>query len=210
MKYMPTLAAAPHFLPFASSDVPGFDVTRNTVAHWSLRLWGHLGPLWADSLSLGLSKARISILRGYARQDPFGRTIADFLLAPGEGAADPSSLDYLDLAFGALGHDDAAPVVLSQFALDGAPDLGSTLYLEVRGPDRIGFLGSLLRTLARLGLSPREMMISTREGEAFDRFYLQTVGGQVPPDEARRALASTLESARGASQKRSAEASLAW
>jgi hypothetical protein len=207
---MPILAEATHFLPFATSDVPGFSVTRNTEAHWSVRLWGHLGPLWADSLSLGLSDARISILRGYARQDPSGRTIADFLLAPDAGAPDPASLDYLGLAFGAHGHDDAAPVVLSHFALDGAPDIGSALYLEVRGPDRLGFLGSLLRTLARLGLAPREMMVSTRDGEAFDRFYLQTVAGQVPPDEARRALAATLESARGASRKRSAEASIAW
>ena len=54
------------------------------------------------------------------------------------------------------------------------------------------------------------MMISTRDGEAFDRFFLQTVGGQVPPDEARRALAATLEAARLASRARSAEASLAW
>ena len=84
------------------------------------------------------------------------------------------------------------------------------LYLEVRGPDRLGFLGSLLRALARLALSPREMMISTRDGEAFDRFFLQTVAGQVPPDQARNALAATLEAARLASRSRSAEASLTW
>ena len=207
---MASLETATRLLPFAQSDVPGYALTRNTRSHWSVRLWGHLGPLWADAFSLGLSQARIGILRGYARQDSTGRWIADFLIAPDEGGSDPASLDYLALAFGAHARDDAAPVVLTHYALDGSPDLGSVLYLEVRGPDRLGFLGSLLRALARLALSPREMMISTRDGEAFDRFFLQTVAGQVPPDQARNALAATLEEARLASRSRSAEASLAW
>jgi len=207
---MAGIEQATRLLPFATSDVPGYALTRNTASHWSVRLWGHLGPLWADGFSLGLSQARISILRGYARQDAMGRWIADFLIAPEEGAADPGTHDYLALAFGTHRRDDAAPVVLSHYALDGSPDLGSVLYLEVRGPDRIGFLGSLLRTLARLALAPREMMISTRDGEAVDRFFLQTVSGQVPPDAARRSLAETLESARMASRARVAEASLAW
>jgi hypothetical protein len=197
-------------LPFASSETPGYELTRTGHAHFSVRLWGHLGPLWADGFSLGLSQARISIQRGYARQDPSGRWIAEFLIAPEAGAPDPASLDYLDLALRDHGRDEAAPVVLSHCALDGAPDLGSVLYLEVRGPDRIGFLGSLLRTLAKLALSPREMLVSTRDGEAHDRFFLQTVAGQVPPDEARRALGRILEAARTASRARSAEASLTW
>jgi hypothetical protein len=54
------------------------------------------------------------------------------------------------------------------------------------------------------------MLVSTRDGEALDRFFLQTVGGQVPPDEARRSLALTLEAARTASRARAAEASRAW
>ena len=85
--------------------------------------------------------------------------------------------------------------MLSHYALDGGPDVGPGLYLEVRGPDRLGFLGSLLRSLARLALSPREMLITTREGEAFDRFFLKTLSGAVPSDEVRRMLESRLHSA---------------
>src|SRR5437868_3237181 len=81
---------------------------------------------------------------------------------------------------------DGGPIVRSHDALDGGPDVGPGLYLEVRGPDRLGFLGSLLRSLARLALSPREMLITTREGEAFDRFFLKTLSGAVPSDEVRR------------------------
>jgi UTP:GlnB (protein PII) uridylyltransferase len=85
--------------------------------------------------------------------------------------------------------------VLSQYSLDGSTDVGPALYLEVRGPDRLGFLGSLLRSLARLELAPREMHITTSGGEAFDSFYLKTLSGAVPPEAARRALAAGLEAA---------------
>ncbi len=182
-------------LPFAAGDIPGFAVTHHTRTHWSVRVWGNLGPFWADAFALGLSGVRIGILRGFARQDGAGRWIADFVLAPGPGAPEPSSLDFLALAFGAPSPGDGGPIVLSQYALDGGPDMGPSLYLEVRGPDRLGFLGSLLRPLAGLGLSPREMLITTRDGEAFDRFFLTMVSGALPSEDVRRALEEKLKAA---------------
>ena len=182
-------------LPFASGDIPGFAVTHHTRTHWSVRVWGKLGPFWADAFALGLSGVEIGILRGFARQDGAGRWIADFVLVPGPDAPEPSSLDFLALAFGAPSPEDGGPIVLSQYALDGGPDMGPTLYLEVRGPDRLGFLGGLLRPLARLGLSPREMLITTRDGEVFDRFFLKMVSGAVPSEEVRRVLEEQLEAA---------------
>jgi hypothetical protein len=190
---MAALDQHPELLPFAQGDIPGYVLDRHTQARWSVRLWGHLGPLWAGSLSLGLSNASINILRGFARQDGSGRWTAEFLLAPGPGAPDLRTLDFLALAFGSQAPDDGGPVVLSHYALDGGPDLGSALYLELRGPDRLGFLASLLRLLARLGLSPRQMYISTRDDEAYDRFLLKTVSGGVPGEEVRRALEARLE-----------------
>ena len=193
-------------LPFAIGDDPGYALTHLTRAHWSVRLWGNLGPLWADAFSLGLASARISILRGFARQDGAGRWIADFVLAPGAGAPEPSSLDFLSLVFGTPAPDDGGPIVLSHYALDGGPDVGPTLYLEVRGPDRLGFLGSLLRALGRLELSPREMLITTRDGEALDRFFLKTLSGAVPSEQVRRILGGLLDSAVLASRARAASA----
>ena len=140
--------------------------------------WVRYGPMRSPSACPRPASASCA---GTLARTATGRWIADFLIAPDEGGPDPASLDYLALAFGAHARDDAAPVVLTHYALDGSPDLGSVLYLEVRGPDRLGFLGSLLRALARLALSPREMMISTRDGEAFDRFFLQTVAARCPP-----------------------------
>ncbi len=192
---MPALDHRPELLPFAVGDNPGYAVTHLTRAHWSVRVWGRLGPYWADAFSLGLARARISIRRGFARQDGEGRWIADFLLAPGKDAPDPSSLDLLALALGGSAAGDGDPIVLSDYALDGGPDVGPSLYLEVHGPDRLGFLGSLLRALARLELSPREMLISTSDGEAHDRFLLKTVTGAVPPEATRRQLQASLNAA---------------
>jgi hypothetical protein len=39
------------------------------------------------------------------------------------------------------------------------------------------------------------MLITTREGEAFDRFFLKTLSGGVPSDNVRRALEERLDAA---------------
>jgi hypothetical protein len=57
----------------------------------------------------------------------------------------------------------------------------------------VGFLGALIRSLASLGLVPREMTISTCNGVAFDRFLLQTAGGRLPSDALRQKVATLLE-----------------
>jgi hypothetical protein len=192
---MPALDHRPELLPFAVGDRPGYALTHLTRSHCSVRVWGRLGPYWADAFSLGLARARISIHRGFARQDGEGRWIADFLLAPGRDSPPPPSLDFLALVLGGSAAEDGGPIVLSHYALDGGPDVGPSLYLEVHGPDRLGFLGSLLHALARLELSPREMLVSTTDGEAHDRFLLKTVSGAVPSEASRRRLQSILDAA---------------
>jgi hypothetical protein len=124
--------------------------------------------------------------------------VAEFLITPTAGAPEPTSIDYLALAGNRHPFAEAVTnylevAVLDHYALDGSPDQGSTLYLEVRGPDRVGFLGSLLRCLAQLSLFPREMTIETHAGQVFDRFSLQAVGGRVPSDAARQGLAQALD-----------------
>ena len=61
------------------------------------------------------------------------------------------------------------------------------LELDVAGRDAIGFLASLLKRLARLGLFPQRMEVSTQAGEIRDRFWLRSVGGAAPtPEQAQR------------------------
>src|SRR5262245_49563078 len=128
------MAALDHraeLLPFAADERPGYALTHLTRAHWSIRVWGNLGPFWADAFSLGLAGAKISIERGFARQDGGGRWIADFLLAPGADAPEPATLDFLALAFGSAAAATGGAIVLSHYSLDGSPDVGPSLYLEV-------------------------------------------------------------------------------
>jgi hypothetical protein len=198
-----------HLLPFARSDIPGCELVRSTQGQWSLRLWGRLEPLWASGFCGGLARARIAIRRVYARRDEDSRWIADFLIAPPEAGADPASINYRALAFGPRPRYEAVPLVLTDYALDGSPDLGSVLSLEVRGPAKVGFFASVLHTLARLALAPREIRFSTRDGDAVASFLLQTLAGRTPSEATQRTLAQTLEAARAASRARVAEASLA-
>ena len=181
-------------LLFTSTETAaaGFRLFPKTRTLFSVRLWGPLHTLWADHFTRGLSARGLSILNGFARQDATGAWGAEFLITPTPGADDPRGLDFLALTEQAP-PEDRAPLVIDRFAVDGSPDRGGSLFLEVRGPDRVGFLGSLLRALAGLDLVPREMTVVTRVGEACDRFLLTTPGGRLPSDDQRRALEATLE-----------------
>ena len=177
----------------SETGTPGYRVLPTTRALYSVRLWGPLDSLWADRFTLGVSALGLSILNGFARQDGAGAWGAEFLLTPTEGAADPAAVDYLALTRAEPESREDGPLVLDDYAVDGSPERGAALYLEVRGPDRLGFLGCLLRTLARLDLVPEQMTIGTRHGQAYDRFLLKTADGQVPSDETRQVLAAALD-----------------
>jgi hypothetical protein len=176
----------------ASGDAPGFHVAQQATTLYSVRLWGRLDRGWAGNLSLGLALAGFNILRGFARGNRAERWVAEFLITPTASAPQPAAVDFLALSRVAHPEAHPGPVELSHFALDGSPDQGAALYLEVRGPDRIGFLGSLLRSLSELQLSPQEMTIGTRDGEVADRFLLRSTELEVPSDAARRGLARRL------------------
>jgi hypothetical protein len=176
----------------ADASTPGYRVFANTRTLYSVRLWGPLDQLWADRFSLGLSSLGLTILNGFARQDGAGRWGADFLISPSGEGPDPATVNYLALTRRESDHSGDA-LLLDDYTLDGSPEHGPVMYLAARGPDRVGFLGSLVRALASHYLVPREMTISTCNGVAFDRFLLQTAGGRVPTEETRRALALTLD-----------------
>jgi hypothetical protein len=178
--------------PGAEPGSSGYRVVANTRSLYSVRLWGPLHILWADRLTRGLSNAGLSILNGFARQEASGSWGAEFLVTPLAGAPDPETIDYISLT-----HEppapQASPLLLDGFDLDGSPERGGFLYLEVRGPDRVGFLGSLLLAVSELGLVPREMWVATRFGEACDRFLLNSWDGRSPTDEERQALEAVLD-----------------
>jgi hypothetical protein len=178
-------------LPGSEPTSVGCRVTAKTHDLYSVRLWGPLHPFWADRFTRGIANAGVSILSGVARLQPTGSWSADFLVQPLPGGGDPEAIDYLSLTQQPP-PPLAPPLALDGFDVDGSPDHGGFLYLEVRGPDRVGFLGALLRILSERDLVPQEMWIATRYGEARDRFYLAATDGRSPSDEQRQSLESAL------------------
>lgn len=177
----------------ASGDAPGYHVAEQSATLFSVRLWGRLDPGWAGNFSLGLSSIGFNIMAGFARRNRTDRWVVEFLVSPTDKAPPPSLVDFLALS--RVAHPDAHPasVALTSYALDSSPDQGAAVFLEVRGPDRIGFLGSILRSLLECGVAPTQMALGTRGGEVSDRFLLRPVGSDVARDDLRRRLARVLD-----------------
>jgi len=189
----------------AAGPNAGFDITDATGGIFTVRLWGRFAPGWCGGFSLGLSRSGINIVRAFARKVGQGRWVAEFQLQPMRADVDLRAVDFSALALEAAEAAEPIPVVLDSCYLDGSSDSGGALFLEVRGPDRVGFLGSLLGHLAALSLFPEEMAIETRGRVAFDCFHLKAAGGRLPSEEAQRALASHLDSLSRRLDKRATE-----
>ena len=170
---------------------PGASIEAAGQDHHSIRLWGPLPRVWASRFAAGLTRRGLNIQRGFVREAVAGWA-AEFLVSAKGNGGDPHSLDFVELATHEPPDDGSEPIQLTHFNLNGCPDLGCALYLEVRGHDQPGFLGRILGLLERHGLSPREMSVSRCDGLVYDRFFLRTEHGQIPTDEAREALAATL------------------
>jgi hypothetical protein len=139
-----------------------------------------------------MAEAGLSILRGFAERMAEGRWVADLELGPATSPA-LETLDYLALATRRPPDHAPTPIVLDRFYIDGSPDAGGSLFLEVHGRDRVGFLASLLERLASVSLFPEEMTIETRSRQVLDTFLLRGPAGQSPPATAESALAEVLE-----------------
>jgi hypothetical protein len=172
----------------------GFQVTRAASGGEVLELWGPLETGWADSLCRGLSRAGVSIRRGFALCTPRPAPVwhARFELERDEESTDPLLLDYLELV--ARGRTPGrAPVRLSDYTISESDRHGGTLLIQLRGPDRIGFLGGVLERLSFLGLTPIEMRIETHEDGVDDTFFVRTPDGRLPSESTRKLLAEVLD-----------------
>src|SRR5262249_17187570 len=171
----------------------GAELRACGAGSFTLRLWGHFTPGWCGRLSAGLSALGIDIVRGFARRVGQERWAAEFEIQATPGGAEGSEIDYVALAEAAVPLHDSQALELDGYFLDGSPEAGGALYLEIRGRDRVGFLGSLLERLAELSLFPEEMTVETRNGRVSDSFYLRATGGSMPSEPTRRALRDLLE-----------------
>jgi hypothetical protein len=163
----------------------------------TFRVWleGSFPTSWFGSLSLGLARANIGIVSGVARRTGPRRWTAAMVVRPQSGAAHPERVDYLALAHQRHPLGTAVPIEIESFAIEADEKTGALL-LEVKGLDRIGFLGSLLDRVAGLALFPEDMTIETEDDAAVDRLALKALGGHKPSPEAHQALVTLLEDLR--------------
>ena len=169
------------------------EVVPWTAGSFRVRLWGRFPLGWAGSLSLGLSEAGISVERGFARRTGLRQWEAELQVRRKAAGPDANAVDYLALASSQRRAPTPAPIALQSYAIDRERLAAGTLQLEVRGRDRVGFLGGLLDRLAGLSLFPVEMRIETTDDIALDRFSLMALGGREPSEEVEKALVALLE-----------------
>jgi hypothetical protein len=155
-----------------------------------LHLSGRLSPGWAGRLALGLARAQVTILRGYACRAGREGWDAYFDLRGLEGAPDLRSIDFGALA--AHGEPGAVPLAIDLERYAIVPMIGGGVQLWVYGRDRLGFLGSLLERLTGLLLFPEEMHVETRGRLVEDRFHIRAAAGRPVSAESLRALETLL------------------
>jgi hypothetical protein len=171
----------------------GAEITPWTQDRLQLRIWGQFPAGWAGALSVGLSRRELTIVRGFARRVVQGHWVGELQLRAMPGAPPLAGVDFVELALAEPGPGVRAPIAIHDYYIDRSPDRGGMLFLEVRGEDRVGFLGSLLEGLSALSLAPEEMRIETQADVAFDRFQLRGAAGQLPSEETRLALSRWLD-----------------
>jgi hypothetical protein len=143
-------------------------------------------------LAEGLADSGLSLISGFARKIGAMRWLAEFELDCREATQDPLALDYLELSARTQAAPGRRPIVLHSYAVASSEKHGGSLYLEIGGSDRVGFLGSLLTGFAFLSLFPEEMKIATHAGTVRDRFFLTGIGRTAPKAQAQQGLESWL------------------
>jgi hypothetical protein len=148
---------------------------------YQLELFGFLSPGWSGRLAAGLAGHRIGIVRGTAEKINASSWRSHFELKTAPFVGNPQGIDFLKLANSEPDHE---PSGIELLAIDVEPAAGDggSLFIEVKGVDRLGFLGDLLDYFSMRCLFPVKMSIDTLGDTAIDRFWLRGVGGSVPSD----------------------------
>lgn len=169
----PSLGTAEELAP---DDVAPFQVTveprgPNAV---TVSFHGNLAPTWLSNFALALAQRAVNISAGSATR--VGSDFeAQFELEATPGGADPRDLDYSALAAQRSEQQAERPPRLEHTRAELTP--GGLLLTVAEVPDRIGFLGTLLRQLEGLGLVANSLKLQTRAEKVYDELVLESVDG---------------------------------
>jgi hypothetical protein len=161
---------------------------------YQLSLKGFLSPGWTGRLTAGLAQHRVGIVTGEAEKVNSSTWDSTFKLKSAPFAKDPLTIDYAALASTELPYDrTTGSIALRGFTMEPCSRHQGSLYLEVKGVDRLGFLGDLLDYFSMRCLFPVKMIIETHADTALDRFWLRGVGGSVPSETVANAMQENLQ-----------------
>jgi hypothetical protein len=178
-------------------NAAGFDITAlaNKADGYDLTIKGFMAPGWTGRLTAALAEHRIGIVRGKAEKVTMSAWHSNFELKSPAPLANPLNIDYIALAGKELPSDrKIEKIALVEYVMEPANRHGGSLYVEVTGVDRLGFLGDLLDYFSMRCLFPVKMSVETVAGMAVDRFWLRGIGGSVPSEAITGAVRDNLES----------------
>jgi UTP:GlnB (protein PII) uridylyltransferase len=165
-----------------------------TVAR--VTLWGRLPLAWLGQLSAALSRRGIGIrdVRADREQDGTWQVVLELCaekMRAAPHAQELSRIDYLALTeeLAPDSSDPSRPRLMSFYL---GRDVYSSLELQVRAEDELGFLSALFVRLGFLGLFPVKVRATTVGDRIDDTFMLHGVGGAAPSVAAERALRAVL------------------
>ena len=170
------------------------EIRKEGIKRYVLTMQGKLEPGWVGRLCTCLGKREINIVRGNAAKVSASEWSSLFDLDFPRTVHDPTTIDFVALMREERTCHMGASLVLYDVVLEESEKCGGSLYVEVTGQDRVGFLSSILNTFSLFSLFPTEMAVETKENKAFDRFWLKAMGGMPPSGAAAQALGDTLKS----------------
>lgn len=173
-----------------------FDIKASTGKpnEYDLALKGFLAPGWTGRLTAGLAQHRIGIVTGQAEKITPYAWHSSFRLKSAPFAKAPLSIDYATLANAEPPNDrNSDKIVLRDFNLEPCSHYQGSIYLEVKGVDRLGFLGDLLDYFSMRCLFPIKMIVDTAVDTAIDQFWLKGVGGSTPSESIAHAMKENLQ-----------------
>lgn len=166
---------------------------KNGNNRYDLTMEGKLEPGWVGRLCTCLGKQEINIVRGNAAKVSTSEWSSLFDLDFPKTVHDPTTIDFVALMREERTCHMGTSLVLFDFVLEQSEKYGGSLYVEITGQDRVGFLSSILNTFSLFSLFPTEMIVETKEGKVFDRFWLKAMAGMSPSTAAAAALGDTLK-----------------
>jgi len=159
---------------------PGFNLTHKPAGTGTLEIWGALTPGWLGSLATGLADIGVGILQGDAYKATPSIWSATFEIQTAPGGKDLEAVDFLALTTKRVPPASALDLALTEYSLRPDEIDADAVYVEISGHDRTGFLSGILKQFSLFSLFPTKLVIDTKDGLVFDRFWIKGIGASKP------------------------------